>query len=127
MRQYGMNFDEALRKRKDGDLSESYENELLPAFVADMGQQIDRSLQFFFAASAKHSAVDQVILAGGCAHIPHVSEAIEERLRIPCVIARPFLDMGLSARAARPGTLAREEASLLIAAGLAWRSFDPPR
>lgn len=126
MRQYGMSFEEAGKKKKAGELPDNFESELLPAFIADMGQQIDRSLQFFFAASAKHSTVDQIILAGGCAHIPHVSGAIEERLRIPCVIARPFLDMSLSARA-RPAMLAKEEASLLIAAGLAWRTFDEPR
>jgi type IV pilus assembly protein PilM len=123
MRQYGMSFEEAGKAKKFGNLPETYESEVLPAFVADMGQQIDRSLQFFFAASGKHSNIDQVILAGGCAHIPNVDVLIQERLRIPTVIARPFASMSVSAKA-RPSVLAKDEASMLIAAGLAYRAFD---
>lgn len=123
MRQYGMSFEEAGKAKKFGNLPETYETEVLPAFVADMGQQIDRSLQFFFAASGKHSNIDQVILAGGCAHIPNVDVLIQERLRIPTVIARPFASMTVSAKA-RPSVLAKDEASMLIAAGLAYRAFD---
>lgn len=123
MRQYGMSFEEAGKAKKFGNLPETYETEVLPAFVADMGQQIDRSLQFFFAASGKHSNIDQVILAGGCAHIPNVDVLIQERLRIPTVIARPFASMSVSAKA-RPSVLAKDEASMLIAAGLAYRAFD---
>lgn len=123
MRQYGMSFEEAGKAKKFGNLPETYEGEILPSFVADMGQQIDRSLQFFFAASAKHGSIDQVILAGGCAHIPNVDVLIQERLRIPTVIARPFAAMSVSARA-KPSVLAKDEASMLIAAGLAYRAFD---
>ncbi len=123
MRQYGMSFEEAGKAKKFGNLPETYESEVLPGFVADMGQQIDRSLQFFFAASGKHSNIDQIILAGGCAHIPNVDVLIQERLRIPTVIARPFASMSVSAKA-RPSVLAKDEASMLIAAGLAFRAFD---
>lgn len=123
MRQYGMTFEEAGKAKKFGNLPESYEAEVLPSFVADMGQQIDRSLQFFFAASSKHGSIDQLILAGGCAHIPNVDVLIQERLRIPTVIARPFASMSVSAKA-RPSVLAKDEASMLIAAGLAFRAFD---
>ena len=123
MRQYGMTFEEAGKAKKFGNLPESYESEVLPSFVADMGQQIDRSLQFFFAASSKHGSIDQLILAGGCAHIPNVDGLIQERLRIPTGLARPFAAMSVSAKA-RPSVLAKDEASMLIAAGLAFRAFD---
>ena len=123
MRQYGMSFEEAGKAKKFGDLPETYESEVLPSFVADMGQQIDRSLQFFFAASSKHGNIDQVILAGGCAHIPNVDALIQERLRIPTVIARPFAAMTVSSKA-KPSVLAKDEASMLIASGLAYRAFD---
>lgn len=123
MRQFGMSFEEAGKAKKFGDLPETYGTEVLPGFVADMGQQIDRSLQFFFAASSKHGNIDQVILAGGCAHIPNVDALIQERLRIPTVIARPFAAMTVSAKA-KPAVLAKDEASMLIASGLAYRAFD---
>jgi type IV pilus assembly protein PilM len=123
MRQYGMSYEEAGKAKKFGNLPENYESEVLPSFVADMGQQIDRSLQFFFAASSKHPTVDQLIIAGGCAHIPNVDALIQERLRIPTVIARPFASMSVSAKA-KPSVLAKDEASMLIACGLAYRAFD---
>ncbi|MBX6420316.1 MAG: pilus assembly protein PilM, partial [Nevskia sp.] len=91
--------------------------------VTDLVQQIDRSLQFFFAASSQHGKVDQLIFAGGCALIPGADAAIQERLHIPTVVARPFAQMAVAARA-RPQQLAQDEATLLIAAGLAWRAFD---
>lgn len=123
MRQYGLSFEEAGKAKKFGNLPESYEAEVLPSFIADLGQQIDRSLQFFFAASSKHGSMDQVILAGGCAHIPGVDALVQERLGIPTVVARPFAAMTVSPRA-RPSVLAKDEAAMLIAAGLAYRAFD---
>src|SRR3546814_19120081 len=50
MRHYGMSFDEATRAKRNGSLPGDYASEVLPNFVADMGQQIERSLQFFFSA-----------------------------------------------------------------------------
>jgi len=123
MRFYGMSFEEAGKAKRFGKLPENYETEVLGHFIADMAQQIDRSLQFFFAASSRHSSVDQMILAGGCAHIPGVDTAIQEKLQIPCVVAQPFAKMSVASRA-RPTQLANDEASLLIAAGLAFRAFD---
>lgn len=124
MRHYGMTAEQASKAKNYGNLPESYEHEVLAQFVADMGQQIDRSLQFFFAASSQYTQIDQIILAGGCAEIPGVDSVIGERLRIPAVVARPFAGMSLSAKA-KPGQLAKDEASLLIACGLAYRAFDP--
>jgi type IV pilus assembly protein PilM len=123
MRFYGMSYEEASKGKRLGTLPENYQGEVLAHFLSDMAQQIDRSLQFFFSASSQHSAIDQVILAGGCAQIPGVDAAIQERLQIPTVVARPFAQMSVASRA-KPAQLAQDEASLLIAAGLACRAFD---
>lgn len=123
MRLYGMSYEDAGKAKRTGQLPEGYETDVLSHFLADMAQQIDRAFQFFFAASAKHSHIDQIILAGGCAHIPGADAAIQERLQVPTVTARPFSRMALTARA-RPGVLARDESALLIACGLAYRGFD---
>lgn len=123
MRHYGMSFEEAGKAKRYGDLPDSYENEVLASFISDMAQQIDRSFQFFFAAASRFRSVDQIILAGGCAHIPRVDSFIQERLQIPTVVAQPFSAMSVSARA-KPQLLAKDEASLLIACGLAMRAFD---
>ena len=123
MRFYGMSHEEASKGKRLGTLPDNYQTEVLAHFLSDMAQQIDRSLQFFFSASSQHSAIDQVILAGGCAQIHGVEAAIQERLQIPTVVARPFAQMSVASRA-KPAQLAQDEASLLIAAGLAFRAFD---
>ena len=123
MRFYGMSYEEAGKAKRLGNLPPNYENEVLSHFIADMAQQIDRSLQFFFAAASRHNVIDQVILAGGCAHIPGVEAAIHQRLQIPCVIAQPFAKMSIGSRA-KPAQLGQDQASMLIAAGLALRAFD---
>ncbi|GAC1628076.1 MAG: pilus assembly protein PilM [Nevskia sp.] len=123
MRFYGMTFEEAGKAKRFGKLPDTYQTEVLGHFIADMAQQIDRSLQFFFAAASRHNAIDQMILAGGCAQIPGVDKVISERLQIPCVVAQPFAKMSVAARA-RPQQLAQDEASMLISAGLAFRAFD---
>jgi type IV pilus assembly protein PilM len=123
MRHYGMTFEEAGKAKRTGTLPDDYSTEVLAHFVADMAQQIDRSLQFFFSAVTQYSSIDQIILAGGCAHIPGVDHSIQERLQVPTVVARPFAGMSVSSRA-KPANLAKDEASLLIACGLAYRAFD---
>ncbi|MDR3417677.1 MAG: pilus assembly protein PilM [Nevskia sp.] len=123
MRFYGMSYEEATKAKRTGSLPDNYQAEVLTHFLSDMAQQIDRSLQFFFSASSQHSTIDQVILAGGCAQIAGVDAAVQERLQIPTVVARPFAQMSVASRA-KPAQLAQDEASLLIAAGLAYRAFD---
>lgn len=126
MRHYGMSYEEALRAKRSGNLPETYNEEVLTHFLADMAQQIDRSLQFFFSAGSQHNSVDQVILAGGCAHIPNVESYINQRLQIPTVVAKPFARMGVSSKA-KPPMLAKDEGAMLIACGLAYRAFDEAR
>lgn len=123
MRTYGMSYDEASKAKRAGNLPDNYATEVLGHFVADMAQQIDRSLQFFFSAVTQYNAIDQIILAGGCAHIAGVDVSIQERLQIPTVIARPFASMSVASRV-KPANLAQDDASLLIACGLAYRAFD---
>jgi type IV pilus assembly protein PilM len=123
MRTYGMTQEDVAKARRAGKMPEGYENDVLANFVTDMSQQIDRSLQFFFSAVTQYSSIDQIVLAGGCAHIPGVEASIQERLQIPTVVARPFANMSVASRA-KPANLAQEEASLLVAVGLAWRAFD---
>jgi type IV pilus assembly protein PilM len=123
MRHYAMSFDDAFKALKNGTLPETYDAEVLGNFVNDMGQQIDRALQFFFSASSQFTHIDQIILAGGCAQISNLETRVQEKLNIPCAVARPFAQMSIAARA-KPQQLAKEESALLVAVGLATRAFD---
>lgn len=126
MRQYGLNYQEAGRAKRRNELPDDYDRVILARFVEDMTQQVDRSLQFYYASPGRHDSISQLVLAGGCAQIPAVDTAIQEHLQMPTVVARPFGQMATSDRA-RPQRLAREEPSLMIATGLALRAFDEPR
>jgi type IV pilus assembly protein PilM len=67
--------------------------------------------------------VDLIALAGGCASIPGIDELVESQLGIKTVIANPFANMSLSSKV-NPQALSKDAPSLMIACGLALRSFD---
>jgi len=122
MRRYGLSYEEAGRAKRKGGLPESYEMEALEPFKESLVQQVSRLLQFFFAGS-EYSRVDQVVLAGGCAAIDGITELLEQQLGVPCVVANPLARMSLSSRV-QAQTLAQDAPALMIAVGLAMRSFD---
>ena len=122
MRRYGLSYEEAGLAKRQGGLPESYESEVLEPFKEAMVQQISRLLQFFFAGS-EYSRVDQIVLAGGCASIPGVTDMVEDHLGVPCVVANPLADMTVSPRV-QAQSLGRDAPALMIACGLALRSFD---
>ena len=123
MRHYGMSEEEANTSKKMGGLPEDYDTEVLPYFIDDLTQQIDRSLQLFFANSPKFNEIDQIILCGGSANIPNIADQVQDKLGVATVIANPFKGMSVSNKA-RPRQLEQDETSLLLAFGLAMRAFD---
>ena len=122
MRRYGLSYEEAGMSKRQGGLPENYVTDVLEPFKEAIAQQASRSLQFFYSSSP-HSKIDHVVLAGGSASIPNVDELIQERLGVETSIANPFASMSLSARV-KPQTLSNDAPALLIACGLALRSFD---
>ena len=122
MRRYGLSYEEAGLAKRQGGLPESYEIEVLEPFKEAMVQQVSRLLQFFYAGS-EFNRVDQVVLAGGCASIPGVAEMVEEQLGVLTAVANPLANMSLSNRV-QAQSLAQDAPSLMIACGLALRSFD---
>jgi type IV pilus assembly protein PilM len=122
MRRYGLSYEEAGLAKRQGGLPESYEVEVLEPFKEAMVQQVSRLLQFFYAGS-EFNRVDQIVLAGGCASIPGVAEMVEEQLGVLTAVANPLANMSLSNRV-QAQSLAQDAPSLMIACGLALRSFD---
>lgn len=123
MRHYGMSQDEANQAKRMGGLPEDYHTEVLPYFIDDLTQQIDRSLQLFFANSPKFSEIHQVILAGGTANIPNLADQVREKLGVPTVIANPFRNVDVAPKV-KSRALQQDETALLLAFGLAMRAFD---
>lgn len=121
-RRYGLSVEEAGLAKKQGGLPDDYELEVLEPFKEGVVQQISRSLQFFFAAG-QYSEVDYILLAGGTSSIPNLDQLVQQKLGTPALIANPFADMSLSSKV-NAGALASDAPSLMIACGLAMRSFD---
>jgi type IV pilus assembly protein PilM len=122
MRRYGLSYEEAGRLKKTGGLPDNYIPEVLEPFKETIAQQVGRFLQFFYTAG-QHSHVSLIALAGGCAAIPGIDELIESQLETRTVIANPFANMSLSPKV-NPQSLSNDAPSLMIACGLAMRSFD---
>ncbi|MGB5306748.1 MAG: pilus assembly protein PilM [Gammaproteobacteria bacterium] len=122
MRRYGLSYEEAGMAKRQGGLPENYESDILEPFKEAATQQASRSLQFFFSSSP-YSSVDHVVLAGGSAVIPGLDDMIQDKLGVETTIANPFASMSLSARV-KPQSLSNDAPSLLVACGLALRSFD---
>jgi type IV pilus assembly protein PilM len=121
-RRYSLSFEEAGLAKKQGGLPDDYEEEVLQPFKEAVLQQVTRSLQFFFSSS-QYDDVDYIVLAGGTASIEGLADMIENKLGTPTLIANPFVDMSLANRV-DADALANDAPAMMIACGLAMRSFD---
>lgn len=122
MRRYQMSYAEAGRAKRQGGLPESYIEEVLDPFLDLAAQQINRFLQFFYAAHP-NVPVMHILLGGGVAAMPELYERISTNTGIETQSANPFASMSRAARV--PNKMLSEDASaMLIACGLALRSFD---
>lgn len=121
-RRYGLSVEEAGLAKKAGGLPDDYDAEVLQPFKEAVVQQVSRSLQFFFA-SGQFNDVDFILLAGGTASIPDLDRLIQQKIGTPTLVANPFAEMALGSKV-NAGSLASDAPALMIACGLAMRSFD---
>lgn len=122
MRRYGLSYEEAGLMKRQGGLPDNYTVEVLEPFKETMAQEINRALQFFYAQS-QVGAVDLILLAGGCAAIDGADVLIQAKTGTRVAVANPFLRMDVASRVRREALL-RDAPALLVACGLALRSFD---
>ncbi len=123
-RRYAISFEEAgmSKKQSGAGLPDEYESEVLIPFKDACVQQVSRSLQFFFAAS-QYNDVDYVVLAGGTASLTGLAEMVQEKIGIQTLVANPFANMTISNKV-NAAALSSDAPALMIACGLAMRSFD---
>lgn len=121
VRQYGFSVDEAEAKKRSGDLPDDYRTAVLEPFIESMSQEIGRALQFFYT-STPHNRVDHILLAGGSAAIPGLTEGVTKQTSSACMVINPFdgMEMASSVHARK---IAREAPSYLTSTGLALRRF----
>ena len=120
-RQYGFTVEEAESKKRGGELPDDYGQAVLEPFVESLAQEVERALKFFFT-STPYNRVDYILLAGGTASLPGLTEAITRHTSFPCQVVNPFEGMAI-ARGVREKKMLREAPSYLTACGLAMRRF----
>lgn len=121
-RRYGLSFEEAARAKKEGSLPDDYEPEVLLPFMESIVQQITRSLQFFYSSS-QYNDVDHILLAGGSASIAGLARLAQEKLGNRVTVANPFVQMNFASQI-DTNAIENDAPALMIACGLALRSFD---
>jgi type IV pilus assembly protein PilM len=121
-RRYGLSLEEAGLAKKHGGLPDNYIVDVLEPFKRAIVQQIARSLQFFVSSSANKN-IDSIILSGGCSCIAGIDKMVSQTLGVNAFVANPFIDMTLSHKV-KPQTLSNDAPAMMLACGLALRSFD---
>jgi type IV pilus assembly protein PilM len=121
-RAFNLSPEEAEAAKRSQGLPENYDSDVLQPFMETLALEVTRALQFFFT-STSYSQVDQIILAGGCALLPGLDDLVAKRAGVATTIANPFVGMASSDQI-RPRQLAQDAPLLLIACGLALRSFE---
>ena len=121
-RRYGLSLEEAGLAKKQGGLPDDYEAEVLEPFKDSVVQQVTRSLQFFFSSS-QYNDVDHIVMAGGVASLEGLCDLLEEKLGTQATVANPFANMAVASKV-NAALLANDAPSLMIATGLAMRSFN---
>lgn len=122
VRTYGLAYEEAEVRKKQGDLPDGYQAEILEPFLENAAVEVTRAIQFFFT-STPYTRIDQLFLAGGCAIIPGMVEKVAERTKISASVVSPFKGMQLGPNV-REKQLRIEAPAYLVACGLAMRRFD---
>ncbi len=120
---FGLSAEEAEAAKRNGGLPENYESDVLSPFRESVAMEVARALQFFYT-STQYNEVNYIVLAGGCAALPGLDEAVATRTQVSALVANPFELMTLSSRI-KPRQLQTDAPALMIACGLAMRRFDP--
>ncbi len=120
---FGLSAEEAEAAKRNGGLPDNYESEVLSPFRENVAMEIARALQFFFTSS-QYNEIDYIVLAGGCAVLPGLDDAVATRTQVSTMVANPFALMTLSSRI-KPRQIQADAPALMIACGLAMRRFDP--
>ena len=87
-----------------------------------LAQQLSCSLQAFFALG-QQGTVEHILLAAEACAVAGLDRLLEQHLGIPAYVTNPFAGMAISS-AVDAAALAHSAPELMVACGLALRSFD---
>jgi type IV pilus assembly protein PilM len=121
---FGLSAEEAEEGKREGGLPDNYETDVLAPFRDNVAAEIARAIQFFFTSSQQYSEISYVALAGGCATLSGLDDAVAARTQVSTLVANPFAQMKISGRI-KSRNWEADAPALMIACGLAMRRFDP--
>lgn len=107
----------------DGTLPETWKQDAYPMFLANLQQNINRALQVYISATGA-ARPNSILICGGAGHLTSLPEDLTADLGIEVQYFNPFTNMKL-AENLNQGDLEQISGQLIIAAGLASRSFQP--
>lgn len=119
---YGLSYEEASINQRQQTLPDGYYSEVLLPFMDNVILQINRALQFYFSSSSSNQ-IDHLVLCGDSAGYPGLLDRVQQQLGITASVANPFLKMSI-ADAIDYEQLQMDAPGLMVACGLALRSFD---
>lgn len=120
---YNKSFEEAEEAKITHDLPPNYVFEVLAPFQTILIQQIRRAIQMFLTSSGADK-VDYLLVSGGTASIEGLEKLLTDELGIHTIIANPFNSMEIG-KTINADKLAKIAPQLMVATGLALRSFTP--
>jgi type IV pilus assembly protein PilM len=107
----------------DGTLPEAWKQDAYPMFLANLQQNINRAIQLYISASSE-ARPSSLLICGGAGHLTSLPEDLTADLGIEVTFFNPFADMAV-AEGINQGGFEQVSGQLIIAAGLASRSFQP--
>ena len=107
----------------DGTLPETWKQDAYPMFLANLQQNINRAIQLFISVSGQNRP-SSLLICGGGGHLTSLPEDLTADLGIDVVCFNPFSAMKIEEKL-NQADLEQVSGQLIIAAGLASRSFQP--
>jgi type IV pilus assembly protein PilM len=120
---YDLSYEEANFAKRNNTLDPDFFMTVLDPFKDEMVQQISRMLQFYHNQS-NYGKLSHILIAGGCASIPGIIDKVRNKVGGQVKIVNPFVSMSFSSRIKNKKALISDAPALMIAYGLALRSFD---
>lgn len=107
----------------DGTLPETWKQDSYPMFLANLQQNINRAIQVYISATGAPRP-EKLLICGGGGHLKSLPEDLTADLGIEVVNFNPFSSMKIAEKV-NQAELEQISPQLVIAAGLASRSFQP--
>lgn len=114
-----LSANEVLQGIRNNSLGDEFNKELLAQFKSDVAGQINRLIQFFFAATS-FNRVHRIWICGGGAGLPNITDEVAELTGVPTRVLNPLAEVELN-KGIDPNYINHNGSSFLAAFGLAIR------